>query len=113
MTFENESSVKAATAATNVKIGGDSVKLESQRGRVYVGGLPSGVTEEAVTAALSSFGKVVSAIVKDTSAFVAFATANAAADAISAGSVNVGGVDARVEAPRPRRPFNRRFAKTE
>jgi len=111
VTFETEASAKKAAAASGtVSIGADDVKIEAQRGRVYVGGLPSGVTEEHVTKALSKFGPVVSAIVRDTNAFVAFSTAAGATAAIAAGSVTVDGTTARVEIPRPRRTFRRRAA---
>ena len=103
MSFESVAGATAAATAGTATIGGATVTIESQRGRVYVGGLPPDTTEDAVTSALSGFGPVTSVAVTGTSAFVAFGDVTSATKAIGAGSVSVGGTLARIEAPRPRR----------
>lgn len=103
VTFESEAAAKAAATAGSIAVGANTVTLEGQRGRLYVGGVPEGTTSEAVTAALSVFGALVSAEVKGTSAFVVFAAAASASAAIQAGKAVVAGAEVLLEAPRLRR----------
>lgn len=103
MTYESDAGAKAAAAAGAVTIGKESVKVEGTRGRVYVGGLAEGTADADLKAAMSQFGALVSADVRNTSGFVVYTTASAADAAIAAGTVTVNGTAARIETPRPRR----------